>query len=53
MARNIWIGIREVTSLYDKEPGARSPVLTNALSTMSDTQRSLYDLLGLESHRAK
>lgn len=45
--------IREVTSIHDKEPGARSPVFTHTLSSMSETQRTLYDLLKLERHRAR
>ena len=46
-------GIREITNLYDKAPGARRPVISRTLSRMGDTQRQLYDLLHLERHRAK
>lgn len=46
-------GIREVTNLYDAAPGARRPVVTHTMSRMNDTQRTLYEVLGLEQHRAR
>jgi transposase len=45
--------IREVTGLYDQKPGARRPLLTHTICTMTETQRQLYDTLTLEKHRAR
>lgn len=45
--------IREVTNLYSKAPAARRPVVTHALSHMSDTQRQIYEHLNLERHRTR
>lgn len=46
-------GIREITNLYDKAPGARTPMVTRTLSHLNATQQRLYEVLNLERYRAK
>jgi len=45
--------IREVTNIYDAAPDARRPVVTHTLSRMTDLQRKLYEIFGLQRYRAR